>query len=96
MDRRNDILEQVRNAVENGTPLAIRGGNTKSFYGGPAEGQPLDRLGLARIGTARNSHHRVLSALLDLWMEHGLQGQVRIDRQTRSALTSNRGQRISG
>jgi glycolate oxidase FAD binding subunit len=45
VDRQNDILEQVTAAIEAKSPIAIRGGDTKSFYGHPAEGEPLDLAG---------------------------------------------------
>jgi glycolate oxidase FAD binding subunit len=45
MDRQETILEQVRKALEARTPLAIHGGNTKAFYGGPSNGTVLDLSG---------------------------------------------------
>jgi glycolate oxidase FAD binding subunit len=42
MDIEQQIAEKVRAAIESGSPLAIRGGNSKAFYGFPAAGQPLD------------------------------------------------------
>ena len=45
MDRQKEIHDQVRDAVEAQSPLAIRGGNSKQFYGHPATGQPLDLSG---------------------------------------------------
>ena len=36
------ISERVKIARANNTPLAIHGGNTKSFYGGAIVGEPLD------------------------------------------------------
>lgn len=42
MDLQNEILDRVRSAVETKTPLAIRGGGSKDFYGHPAKGEVLD------------------------------------------------------
>lgn len=42
MDRQESLLESVKSALSKGVPLAIQGGNTKSFYGYPARGEPLD------------------------------------------------------
>ena len=43
------IVEQVRAAAADGTPLAVRGGGSKAFYGEPVAGQPLDTRALAGI-----------------------------------------------
>ena len=42
MDRSDDLLDQVRAAVETRTPLLIRGGGSKAFYGRGVEAQPLE------------------------------------------------------
>jgi len=42
MDRQEFIAESVKAAVRDGRPLSIRGGNTKSFYGYPSQGEPLE------------------------------------------------------
>ncbi len=39
------LAEQVRVAAESGTPLLIRGGGTKDFYGLRSEGEPLSMIG---------------------------------------------------
>ncbi|MFP8780098.1 glycolate oxidase subunit GlcE [Hydrogenophaga sp. RWCD_12] len=36
------LIDRVRSAAESRTPLHIRGGDTKAFYGEPVGGQPLD------------------------------------------------------
>jgi glycolate oxidase FAD binding subunit len=41
-DRSLEIQEAVKQAIESRQPVHIRGGNTKSFYGRAAQGQPLD------------------------------------------------------
>ncbi|WP_295854285.1 glycolate oxidase subunit GlcE [uncultured Xylophilus sp.] len=43
------ITDRVRAAAADGTPLALRGGGTKDFYGEPARGAPLDLRPLAGI-----------------------------------------------
>ena len=48
-DALQDLVEQVRAARADRTPLAIRAGNTKDFYGGPIVGRPLDVRALAGI-----------------------------------------------
>lgn len=45
MDRSADIRDQVLAALENATPLAIRGGSSKSFYADPGPGVALDMTG---------------------------------------------------
>ena len=42
MDREQTILDRVRASIEARTPLSIRGGNSKKFYGGPVSGEVLD------------------------------------------------------
>ena len=42
MDRQDFIAQAVRAAIADRKPLNIQGGNTKVFYGNPAEGEPLD------------------------------------------------------
>ena len=37
-----DIIERIRAAGADGTPLCIRGGGSKDFYGGPLLGEPLE------------------------------------------------------
>lgn len=41
-DRPQHLIDQVRAAIAARTPLRIRGGDTKAFYGEPVTGQPLD------------------------------------------------------
>lgn len=41
-DHSETIAERVRAAAESNTPLAIRGGGSKSFYGHAMAGEPLD------------------------------------------------------
>ncbi|MGJ7545307.1 glycolate oxidase subunit GlcE [Variovorax sp. LT1R16] len=43
------IVERIRAAHGNATPLRIRGGGTKDFYGEPAQGEVLDTRALAGI-----------------------------------------------
>jgi len=45
MDKQAELLDQVRQAAAVGTPLYIRGGGSKAFYGRHCEGQPLDLAG---------------------------------------------------
>lgn len=42
MDQLNFITGAVRSAIQNHRPLSIHGGNTKAFYGNPAQGDPVD------------------------------------------------------
>ena len=42
MDRQQTLLDQVRASIEARRPMAIRGGNSKAFYGAPPEGETLD------------------------------------------------------
>jgi glycolate oxidase FAD binding subunit len=42
-------IERIRAAAAAGTPLRLRGGGTKDFYGGPATGEGLDTTGLRGI-----------------------------------------------
>jgi FAD/FMN-containing dehydrogenase len=55
MDAQDPRLEQLIDRVDQArsrrTPLEIRGGGTKAFYGGPARGEPLDVTGLAGISS---------------------------------------------
>ena len=41
-DQSQTLVEAIRDAYANETPLAIHGGKTKAFYGRPIEGIPLD------------------------------------------------------
>ncbi|MDX1608550.1 MAG: glycolate oxidase subunit GlcE [Halofilum sp. (in: g-proteobacteria)] len=41
-DHSRELAERVRAAAAAGTPLALRGGGTKDFYGHPVAGEPLD------------------------------------------------------
>ncbi len=45
------LIDQVRAARADKTPLAITGGGTKAFYGGPLQGRPLDVRPLAGISS---------------------------------------------
>ncbi len=47
----NSLIDQVRAARADKTALAITGGNTKAFYGGPVQGRPLDVRPLAGISS---------------------------------------------
>ena len=37
----NQLTDTIRAAAANKTPLCIRGGGSKDFYGGPLRGEPL-------------------------------------------------------
>ncbi|WP_122301520.1 FAD-binding protein, partial [Pseudomonas syringae] len=41
-DASHTLLEQVNQALQNNTPLRIRGGNSKAFLGRVVPGEPLD------------------------------------------------------
>ena len=43
------IIERIKSAVKNGSPLRIRGGGTKDFYGQSLQGEILDTTGLTGI-----------------------------------------------
>ena len=43
------LCERVASAAAAKSPLRIRGGGTKDFYGGPSEGEPLEMSGCAGI-----------------------------------------------
>ena len=45
------VIEQVDHARSHQVPVDIRGGGTKTFYGGPPNGEPLDVTGLAGISS---------------------------------------------
>ena len=45
------LIDRVRAARADKTPLDIQGGNTKAFYGEPPQGLPLDLRGLAGISS---------------------------------------------
>lgn len=45
IDLTSELQARVRGASENGTPLAIRGGGSKAFYGRATQGEPLDMAG---------------------------------------------------
>ncbi len=47
----DSLVDQVRAARADKTPLAITGGGTKAFYGGPVQGRPLDVRPLAGISS---------------------------------------------
>jgi glycolate oxidase FAD binding subunit len=49
MNTEQHIAEQVGTAIETGSILNIRGGNSKAFYGNPATGEPLDVSGHSGI-----------------------------------------------
>ncbi len=55
MDQRDPglakLIDRVRHAQACGSPLQIRGGGTKEFYGGPRRGELLDISGLAGISS---------------------------------------------
>ena len=44
-DTPNELIEQIRLAATNRTPLRICGGDTKAFYGGPTTGENLSTIG---------------------------------------------------
>lgn len=44
-DRSADLLARVQQAIAERTPLFIRGGASKTFYGRPVDAQPLDLAG---------------------------------------------------
>jgi len=43
------IIDRIRAATASATPLAIRGGGSKAFYGEPTQGEPLDTTPLSGI-----------------------------------------------
>ena len=45
------LVDQVQAARAAATPLDIRGGNTKAFFGGAQQGEPLDVTALAGISS---------------------------------------------
>jgi glycolate oxidase FAD binding subunit len=45
----DEIIERIRAAHADGTPLVIQGGGSKGFYGNPAEGEILDTRGLSGV-----------------------------------------------
>jgi glycolate oxidase FAD binding subunit len=45
------LLERIRAAAKSGTPLRIRGGGSKDFYGEPSQGELLDTRALAGISS---------------------------------------------
>jgi len=49
MDAIPEIVERIRLAAEHGTPLRIRGGGSKDFYGEPSQGEPLDTTALTGV-----------------------------------------------
>jgi glycolate oxidase FAD binding subunit len=49
METLQDITERVRQAASTGTPLRIRGGGSKDFYGQSLQGEVLDTRGLRGI-----------------------------------------------
>ena len=55
MDRRDPelarLIDQVERARSHRAPVDIRGGGTKTFYGGPPMGEPLDVTGLSGISS---------------------------------------------
>jgi glycolate oxidase FAD binding subunit len=55
------LVERIRAAAKHGTPLRIRGGGSKDFYGEDAVGEPLDTRALAGI-TSYEPTELVISA----------------------------------
>jgi glycolate oxidase FAD binding subunit len=55
------LIDQVEQALQSRSPLDIRGGGTKLFYGGPAVGEILDLRGLQGISSYEPSE-RVVTA----------------------------------
>jgi glycolate oxidase FAD binding subunit len=55
MDQRDptlaQLIDQVDRARTHRTPMDIRGGGTKVFYGGPPAGEPLDVAALSGISS---------------------------------------------
>ena len=49
MDQQDSIVTQVKAALDDHTPLAIQGGNSKMFYGYSAQGDSLDVSGHSGI-----------------------------------------------
>lgn len=47
----DDIIERIRVAAAEGTPLCIRGGGSKDFYGGPLNGELLDMRGHSGVSS---------------------------------------------
>ena len=46
-----NIIERIRSAAQDATPLRIRGGGSKDFYGGALTGEPLDMSGYAGVSS---------------------------------------------
>src|SRR6202043_3360491 len=46
------LIDQVNHARSHQSPVDIRGGGTKAFYGGPPKGEPLDVTGLSGISSS--------------------------------------------
>ncbi|RZI92540.1 MAG: glycolate oxidase subunit GlcE, partial [Variovorax sp.] len=72
------IAERIRAAAADATPLAIRGGGTKDFYGEALQGEPLDTRELSGITSYEPSELVVtvragtpLAELEALLAEHG-------------------------
>jgi glycolate oxidase FAD binding subunit len=42
LDIQQSIVDQIRNALDQRSPLAVQGGMSKAFYGNPVSGEPLD------------------------------------------------------
>ncbi len=74
-----DIIERIRAAAQDGTPLRIRGGGSKDFYGGALTGELLDISGYAGISSYEPSELvvtvRAGTPLAELEALLALQGQ---------------------
>lgn len=75
----DDIIERIREAGAKGTPLRIRGGGSKDFYGGPLAGELLDIGGHGGISSYEPSELvvtvRAGTPLAELEAELARQGQ---------------------
>jgi glycolate oxidase FAD binding subunit len=73
------LIDQVEYARSHRSPLDIRGGGTKAFYGGMPRGEPLDVTGLAGISSYEPTELVVTvrggTLLSDLEAALGAQGQ---------------------
>jgi glycolate oxidase FAD binding subunit len=94
------IVEQVRAAGATKTPLDIRGGNTKAFYGGTPLGAPLDLTPLAGISSYEPSELvvtvRAGTPLAELEAALAEQGQCLPFEPPRFASSTGQGGTVGG
>ena len=60
------LTERIREAAASATPLCIRGGGSKDFYGGLPQGEPLSTATLAGVANYEPSELVVGRTLSDL------------------------------